>query len=196
MIEGYEKYLDKIGEHLQKFFAQQKPYIFCKEGCSFCCEFGEYPFSEVEFQYAMKGYDTLSEKEKNIIQKKIEKIKKEKEKTATKEFMHECPFLIDKKCSIYKYRGIICRTHGLLFFTVDKNGESKNKVPKCVHLGLNYSSVYDEAKGIISSELWRKSGIKTEPVAYNIGRKTLLNNNIAKEFGLDFGEEKALIDWF
>lgn len=201
MIEKYEQYLELIDQRLlQKYFEQQKDYIKCKSGCSHCCESGQYPFSEVEFQYTMLGYDTLSEKEKNIIQKKVKKIKKDKEDSKIngndEEFMHECPFLIDKKCSVYKYRGIICRTHGLLFFVDDKEGKSKNKIPHCVHLGLNYSNVYDKSTGTISSELWEKTGIKNEPVAYNLSLKTLLNNGVTKELELKFGEEKALIDWF
>jgi len=197
MIEKYEKYLEIIGTRLlKKYFEQQKEYIKCKEGCSHCCETGQYPYSQVEFQYLMLGYETLSEEEKSIVQEKIKKVKKEKEEYTGEEFMHECPFLIDKKCSVYKYRGIICRTHGLLFFLINKDGESKNKIPHCVNLGLNYSNVYDEEKETISQELWEKSGIKEEPVAYNLSLKVLLNNGVTKELELDFGEEKALIDWF
>lgn len=194
MIEKYERYLDLIGTKLlQKYFERQKEYIHCKAGCSICCENGQYPFSEVEFQYAMLGYNSLSENEKNIIQ---EKIKKEKKKFVDEKSMYECPFLINKKCSIYKYRGIICRTHGLLFYITDENGESKNKIPNCVNYGLNYSNVYDDVTKTISSELWEKTGIETEPVAYNLSLKVLLNNDVTKELGLDFGEERALIDWF
>ena len=196
MLERYEKYLDLIGSHLlQKYFETQKEYLHCKEGCSHCCESGEYPFTNLEFQYAMVGYKALSEKEKDIIQKKVKQIKIDKEKSTKETFMHECPFLIDKKCSIYKYRGIICRTHGLLYFITDKDGNSRNKMPHCVNLGLNYSNVYDENIGMISDELWKKSGIKNEPVAYNLGTKALCSNSVTKELELDFGEAKALIEW-
>ncbi len=196
MLDRYEKYLDLIGSHLlQKYFENQKEYLHCKEGCSHCCESGEYPFTSLEFQYAMVGYKALSEKEKDIIQKKVKQIKINKEKSTKENFMHECPFLIDKKCSIYKYRGIICRTHGLLYFITDKDGNSRNKMPHCVNLGLNYSNVYDENIGMISDELWAKSGIKNEPVAYNLGLKALCSNSVTKELELDFGEAKALIEW-
>lgn len=197
MITTYEKYLEIIHERmLEKFFNQQKDYIFCKSGCSLCCEFGQYPFSELEFKYAMIGYNNLSDEIKSLIQKKIKEVKEQQADDNSKEFAYECPFLIDKMCSIYNYRGIICRTHGLMFYYQDENGESKSKAPKCMSIGLNYGNVYDEKAKTISSEMWEKSGIETEPVAYNLSLKFLLNNVLTKQLALDFGEEKTLIDWF
>jgi len=197
MIKMYEKYLELIGTRLlQKHFEQQKDYIKCKPGCSYCCESGQYPFSELEFEYLMLGYSTLSEQEKVIIQSKIKKIKEAQNEANDEDFMHECPFLVDKKCCVYAYRGIICRTHGLLFFIIDKDGKQKNKFPHCTYLGLNYSNIFDVKTGILSQELWEKSGIKTEPVAYNLSQKAMLENPVTEELGLEFGPTKALIDWF
>lgn len=197
MLERYEKYLELLEEKMfKKYFERQKDYIHCKLGCSRCCEVGEYPFSELEFQYAMVGYNALNENEKQIINIKVKEIKAQKALSKDKTFMHECPFLIDKKCNIYKHRGMICRTHGLMFYIEDKDGKSKNKGPDCVNVGLNYSSVYDKEKKMISLELWEKTGIKTEPVAYNISLKALLSNEVTKELEINFGESKALIDWF
>jgi Fe-S-cluster containining protein len=200
MIEQYELYLTTIDKSLQKIFIQQEPYIFCKEGCSICCEIGEYPFTELEFLYAMVGYKALAEEKKLIIQEKVEKIKKDKEafkpSDDDKKFMHECPFLIDKKCIIYKHRGIICRNYGLMHYTIDKDGKTFYQMPRCYEKGLNYSTVYDKETGTISSEKWKATGIETEPVSYNIEPGFLLNNNLTNELGLKFGESKALIDWF
>jgi len=196
MTNNYEQYLELINQLLQKYFEAQKDYIHCKPGCSHCCESGEYPYSETEFEYLMLGYNTLSEQEKAVVQGKIERIKKDKIENKDKEFLHECPFLIDKKCSVYNHRGIICRTHGLLFFIVDEHGNSKNKIPNCAYLGLNYSNVFDKTLKIISLEMWEATGIEKEPVAYNIGLKALLRNDLVKEYGLEFKEIRALIDWF
>lgn len=197
MIELYEKYLDNIGESFDKFFAQQKPYICCKEGCSLCCESGEYPFTKLEFDYTLVGYNKLNEKEKNIIQEKVERIKKaKKEHSEDKKFMHECPFLIDTKCSIYKYRGLVCRNHGLMQYTTDKDDKMVYSMPHCVEEGLNYSNVYDPDTGKISSKKWKETGIEAEPVSYNVGLKFLTDNNTTRVLKLDFGEAKALIDWF
>jgi len=196
MIERYEKYLEKIGAYLEKFFAQQKPYIFCKEGCAICCETGEYPFSKVEFEYAMIGYQGLSDQEKSAIQERVKEIKQNKKDSVDKKFLHQCPFLIDKKCSIYSHRGIICRSYGLMFFTNDKDNKLSYKRPCCSELGLNYSNVFDEATGMISSEMWKATGIETEPLSYNVGLDFLIDNTMTKELGLEFGEQKAIIDWF
>lgn len=200
MIKKYEKYLELIGKNLlQKYFEQQKDYIKCKPGCSHCCEEGQYPFSALEFEYAILGYNLLDENTKNIIQAKVKEVNAEKkleENVNNENFMYECPFLIDKKCSIYNHRGIICRTHGLMFFTTDENGNEKKKIPHCMNLGLNYSNVCDKEKGIISSEMWEKTGIKAEPVAYNLGLKFLLNNELTQALEIEFGEEKMLIDFF
>jgi len=199
MINKYEQYLNTIGASLDKFFAQQKPYIFCKEGCAICCETGEYPFSELEFQYAMIGYTELDEEKKQVIQAKVKKIKEEKKlskKVSDKKFLHECPFLLEKKCSIYKHRGIICRSYGLAYYTEDKSGKTTFTMPCCVDNGLNYSNVYDQETGIISSKKWAETGIETEPVSHNVSLDFLKNNNITKELELDFGEARAIIDWF
>ena len=196
MIKKYEQYLEQLNGFLKKFFDQQKPYIFCKEGCAICCETGEYPFSELEFKYAMLGYNTLSDKEKNIIKAKIKEIKNEKKISTDKKFMHACPFLIDKKCSIYKNRGIICRSYGLLSYTTNKNEEQIYCIPCCVDKGLNFSNVYDIEAKMISSKLWQETGIEVEPVSYNLGLKFLLDNDMTQKLQLEFGESKALIDWF
>lgn len=196
MLEIYEQYLNNIGKSIEKFFNQQKPYIFCKEGCSKCCEIGEYPFSQLEMDYAMFGYSQLIEEEKLAITAKIEKLKKAKSTFNNGKFMHECPFLINKKCSIYKYRGLICRTHGLAYFETGKDNQTLYRLPHCVEEGLNYSTVYDEKVGTISSEKWKKTGIEVEPVSYNLGLNFLMTNDTAKALNLNFGESKALIDWF
>lgn len=196
MLELYEKYLENIGKSLDKFFEEQKPYICCTKGCSLCCETGEYPFSELEFKYAMLGYNKLSEEEKNIVINKAAEIKKNKESFAGKKFLYECPFLINNVCSIYKHRGLICRNHGLAYYSKDKDGETKYLLPHCVNDKLNYYSVYDEKMGTISSEKWAKTGIESEPVSHNVSWEFLTNNETTKTLGIDFGDAKSLIDWF
>ena len=204
MIEKYEKYLVKINGYLEKFFEQQKPYIHCKEGCSLCCENGEYPFSKIEFEYAMIGYQNLSDEEKKIVDENAKELKKKKENAIndakngkTKEkFLYVCPFLINNKCSIYSHRGLICRSYGLMFFMQNKEGKLEYKKPYCSELGLNYSNVLDKETSVISSEMWKETGIEEEPLSYNVGLDFLIDNNMTKELGLEFGEQKAIIDWF
>ena len=191
-IENYEKYLlDLQKNHINKFFEEQKDYIFCKKGCGSCCKKGEYPCSELELMYLMKGFNELDENTKNKVQKNVDLITKELAENPEK--LYICPFLIDNCCSVYKNRMLICRTHGLLFYKTNEEGQTSNKIPACVEEGLNYSEVYDSETKTISEEKWLNSKIKTKPIAHNIDRKVLLNNNETKN--LDFGKSKKLIDW-
>lgn len=194
MLENFKKYLALIETKLlNKYFEAQKDYIFCKEGCAGCCQVGEYPTSELELMYLVAGYQGLDKETQDIIAQNITDIKAKRADSGEK--MYQCPFLINNRCSVYNNRTLICRTHGLLFYEKDKNGNFKNKMPACVNDGLNFSQVYDKESGVISPELWEKSGIKAEPVAYNISRNALMDNELTRDFGLEFGDSKAMIDW-
>lgn len=193
MFRTYEKYLDQIGAKIDKFFDQAKPYIFCKEGCSHCCETGQYPFSELEFKYILFGALNLSAEEIKIIDENVAEIKKQQKESNDDPFMYKCPFLINKRCCVYKYRGLICRTHGLAFY-IDDN--QNIKIPGCVDFGLNYSNVVDKETKMISQEIFDSLGFEKEPVAYNLSLKFLMNNEATEYLELDFGESKASIDWF
>ena len=82
-----------------------------------------------------------------------------------------CPFLINKLCSVYPYRPIICRVHGLAYLI----GE-KVKVPYCVNSGKNYAEVFENNE------------ITINPVLENLDTAEIL-----KEF--NFGEIRNLFDW-
>lgn len=196
MMEYYEKYLEIIDSYLSKFFEQQKPYIFCKEGCSICCETGTYPFSKLEFDYLMIGYEKLSDKIKVQIQENIENLKEEKSKSKEEKFLHICPFLLNNKCSVYKYRALICRSYGLMSFYNNKKGERRYHIPCCVHKGLNYSSVYDKEAEIFTTEKWQQTGIEVEPVSHNVNLTFLLNNELTQHLNLELSSQKVLMDWF
>lgn len=196
MINAYKKYLEIIGAHLTKFFEQQKPYIFCKEGCSICCETGNYPFSKIEFDYLMLGFEQLPYDVKSQIRENIKRIQKERKKSGDDRFLHVCPFLINNKCSVYLNRALICRSYGLTSFYNDKDGVQRYRMPCCVSQGLNYSNVYDKDAGTFTTEKWKESGIEAEPISYNVSLTFLLNNKITEHLGLDFGEQKPLMGWF
>lgn len=194
MIDKYEKYLEIINRLLEKFFKQQEPYIFCKEGCSICCETGTYPTSELEFEYMMQGYEKLTQDLKDEVKNNIEKLKSEKAVSTESEFMHACPFLINKKCSIYEHRALICRSYGLMSFC-ERNGEQKYKIPHCARLGLNYHQVLDKETNTISTAMWEKTGIEEEPVSFNLDIHFLHDNQETQKLLLEFGELKCLADW-
>ena len=102
---SYEKFLNNLDQKLNYYFDLQKEYIYCQKGCSLCCKNGDYPLSQLELEYLMQGYITLDNSLKIIIQNNIKSMKKGS----------VCPFLVNNECSIYKYRPIICRVHGLAY---------------------------------------------------------------------------------
>ena len=191
-IEKYQIYLSYLDKKLKEFFEEQSPYIFCKEGCSHCCEDGEYPMSKIEFLYLISGINKLTPDIVIEIEKKIFELKNAKDLHNNNEkFRHECPFLHKNKCSVYQNRPIICRTHGLAFFSKDE----QLLVPNCVSLGLNYSNVYDFDTKKLSAEKFEKLNIEQEPLAHNVGLSFMTNNEITKKIGLAFGEIKPLHEW-
>ncbi len=187
----YEIFLYTLNKELQKMFDNQAEFIKCKEGCSYCCEKGEYPFSELEFNYLIEGYKQLDSNTKKIIKENIKQINKEKSKNTDKIFMHKCPFLIDKRCSVYNNRGIICRTFGLLC----EHNDGRLTIPFCHEYGLNYAQLYDKELGQLIDE---RDGIKlskTEPAAFRIERDNIMNLSIAKNLNIVWGDSKTMIDF-
>ncbi len=189
MLNNYLKYLNMLDEKLNQFFEKQKPYIFCKKGCAKCCKNARYPFSEIEFQYLITGYKTLPENTKQKICSNIKNILEKK--NINEDFNYQCPFLIDDICSIYKYRGIICRTFGLLNTAEPKGTE----IPFCTLEGLNYSNVYDTKERRISEKMFAKLHIQQEPIVFNVRYDFLTSQDFGNSYGFKFGEVQPLIKW-
>ena len=131
-------------------------------GCSLCCEKGDYPISQIELEYLMQGYISLNSDLKKIVQENIKNMQKGE----------TCPFLHEHKCTVYKYRPIICRVHGLAYLCK----ESIVKVPYCVNYGKNYNDVY------------ANSEITINPIKENLDTSSIL-----KEY--EYGEIKNLYEW-
>ena len=184
-FEKFEKFLKSVDEDLVKIFDYQKEYLCCKKGCSYCCEDGDYPLSELEFAYLQEEYNKLDDKVKEKISKNIEKIKKENTES------YICPYLVEHSCSIYSHRPFVCRTFGVL----TENAKGNPSYPKCATLGLNFSKIYDEEKQHLSFELVEKNGFKIFPKIFRLSNKVVMNLPYAKELGLNFGEAKRLIDF-
>lgn len=178
MLKRYEKFLEKLDERLEKYFEEQCEYIKCKAGCSLCCEVGEYPFSRLEFEYLMSGFLKLPAEKQNQIKAEIMRLKAESPK------LHRCPFLIDKFCSVYKYRGIVCRTHGLAWYDEDEN---RIRLPYCVNKGMNYAKIFDRE----TSEVFLQN-----PIRERLRIDSLLRSPEAAEYDIECGLIRPLLEWF
>ena len=115
---------------------------------------------------------------KHIIKEEIKHLKQENPK------MHKCPFLIDKMCVLYKYRGIVCRTHGLAWYDEQEN---RIRLPYCVNKGLNYSKVFDRETGEVFLE---------HPIKERLRIDTILTSSEAQKYELEYGEIRPLLKWF
>ena len=192
-VDLYKKYLNTVQPILDGYFEEQKEYICCQKGCAYCCEKGAYPFSEVEFIYLMLGFLKLDIKIREGVLARIRDLKAEYEKSEDKsKFMYRCPFLgEDKMCTVYDFRGIICRTFGL----IQKQSDGKTIMAFCRELGLNYAKVFDFETKKIDYNKVKELGYKNIPQAYLIGLKNLMSKEFLGDNELEFGEIKSLIDW-
>ena len=187
MLQNYLLYLSFINGKLEKFFNRQKPYIMCEKGCGKCCKNAQFPFSKIEFDFLLAGVCRLPEETKQIIWNNIAKVLEQRENFKGKKFLYDCPFLINDVCSVYPYRGIVCRTFGLM----SKGADGRIKVPFCCFEGYNYSNVIDLETRKISAK-----GFEEEPLGFNISYEFLTDPDFEKGFKFEFGEKKPLIEWF
>ncbi len=109
-LTGFEEYRDlrlSIDDLIEKIEKKHKKHITCKSGCDLCCM--DYSIFPVEFY-------SIAEELKG---------KKFKKKTEPENlpFDESCIFLEDHKCTIYRSRPIICRTHGLPLLFANEEGE-------------------------------------------------------------------------
>ena len=174
MLQKYDIFIKEFQKKIDKYFEENSEYIYCHQGCSACCEVGEYPFSWIEMGYLMDAFTKLPDDIKFKIKQNIEKIRIQKENFKGERFEYRCPFLIDELCSVYSNRGLTCRTHGLAYLR--KNGTVN--IPHCANNGLNYSKVFKD--GIFS----------TEPIKENLNIDEILKN-----FDGEMGEIRPLIEW-
>lgn len=158
----YRKFLKEFDTKLNSYFEAHKKYIKCKAGCSACCEKGDYPISQIELEYLMQGFIALDNETKIKIQTNIKSMKRG----------NKCPFLLNNRCSVYPYRPIICRVHGLAYLCK----KECVKLPYCVNAGKNYAEVYGNNEIVIN------------PIMENLDTPSVLKE-------LNYGEIRNLYDW-
>lgn len=184
MYEKYKKFLEDFDDILSVIKKSQEKYILCKKGCTKCCEKGDYPFSQIEFGYLTQGFLKLPENTRVLVQQNIRKQKLLKKESKEKRFEHVCPFLINKECVLYQYRGIVCRTFGICYYD-DKEGYVR--LPYCVNDGLNFAKNYDKKTKVLKM---------TDVPKVNLRIDRVLNSELAQKYKIESGEIRPLLDWF
>lgn len=195
MLEKYISYLDIFNKKLDSYFQDQKEFIKCKTGCSFCCKYSYYPYSQLEYDYFRIGLQkkfTAGERE-GFYQKTLQIFRDRRNFLKTNsnvfDFQYECPFLVDDVCKNYEHRGVICRSHGLIYKDIDK---PKHNAPHCMTHGLNYSNIYDPETKQFSEEKAAQLGFKSRPKVYELSYSSIM-----KDAGedIDFGDVRMLFEW-
>lgn len=100
----YKKLRDEVDNLCDSLLQKHQSFMQCHEGCSMCCQ--SFKILPVEF-HAIQ--EELMGRDIQINQN-------------TKP--GECKFLINNRCSIYKRRPVICRTHGFPLARLNEDEEA------------------------------------------------------------------------
>lgn len=170
----YARFLKDFDEKLANYFERDAAAIKCKKGCTFCCENADYPLSRLEMEYLMQGFLKLDKEKHDLVRENILKIKQERGSQGA--YIYPCPFLLNGECSVYSYRPLTCRVHGLAYMRCD----GIVKLPECARHNLNYSENFDG------------ESINFEPIKEDLN----LDKIFVAHPEFDFGEIRSMIDWF
>ena len=108
-------------------------YQFQCDGCmDNCCLTRFYHHTHLEFYYLCMGFENLGSRKKSEILLKAEKVCRETAKADEKEIPVRlmCPLNDDSLCSLYPYRPMICRMHGIPH-ELQKPGQNLIHGPGC-----------------------------------------------------------------
>ena len=100
----------------QAYQAAADLYHFSCGGCDdSCCRTRFYHHTYLEYFYLLKGYRTLEREKMNEIQNRARRVCDELETADEKgeKVRRMCPINFDGLCSLYEYRPMICRLHGI-----------------------------------------------------------------------------------
>jgi Fe-S-cluster containining protein len=95
ILQEYRLFLAEVDEQCARLAALLAQYLHCRKGCSGCCtDLSVLPIEWYSIQKHLNG---------------------QRERLAGRKPQGEgvCPFLVDRTCSIYPFRPLICRAHGL-----------------------------------------------------------------------------------
>ncbi len=99
MVPEYEALVKKLSVYASFIKERYKKQLSCKEGCSSCCILST--VCAVEASCLTEAVNRLSDKLKKVLAANLRK-----------NSGGRCKLLVNNRCVVYKYRPVICRTHG------------------------------------------------------------------------------------
>jgi Fe-S-cluster containining protein len=119
--------VDQLGGCVQQKYAA---HIACKKGCDLCCRnLSIFPVEALSLALALQQLPST-------MQQRIH------QKAAAAISDMSCPLLEEQACTLYAFRPIICRTHGLPLRTVYNRRQS---IGFCQHNFKNLATIPDDA---------------------------------------------------
>lgn len=98
-----------VSQFFDRFFEKYQNHMKCGLGCSSCCQSGLTVFP-VEAQRIFEWWDSLETAQREELQRRWSKCEVSAESGSREA---SCAFLLDKYCSIYPARPVVCRSQGL-----------------------------------------------------------------------------------
>jgi Fe-S-cluster containining protein len=108
-LEEFLNFRDVLDQEISGLTQLHAPHMACKNGCDKCClDFKVFPVEYFAIKQSLGLSDAVAMPESDKLE--ADEIK-------------PCAFLHNHSCSIYSYRPIICRTHGLPLLNMNENGD-------------------------------------------------------------------------
>ncbi len=103
MNENYQALLAKADAHFQSVRHTHPEQFACRSGCADCCR---QHLSLTPLEAAALDSVLAAHPQRTLLQSQARQVLQHPEQHP------DCPLLVEKKCSIYNHRPLICRTHG------------------------------------------------------------------------------------
>jgi uncharacterized protein len=118
-FEQYQEFAGEVDRLAERIGIMHQQHLECRLGCSYCCM--DYSLLPVEY-YAI-----------------LEQLRSNTPGINPEATGDDCIFLINNACTIYGFRPVICRTHGLPLLYMNDNDEWELSVCE-----LNFSDFDEE----------------------------------------------------
>lgn len=170
MLERYRYFLKDFENILNIIYKNRGNSVNVEKKCLKSHITEDYPCSQIEFAYLTKGYVSLPENTRILVQQNIRNLIMDKKEFRGKHFEYKCPFLINGECSVYDYRGINCRTSDL--------------------------SYYDDLKGVVIHPNQINFSESEHIPKVNLSPDRIMNSELANSYNFDYGEIRPMVEWF